>query len=334
VKEAVTGVAERMGLTGEHIENPHRPFVLLYVLAFIYVLVFRVIYDILPPHAETEYYPIEITTTIMVLLSIAVSYLIYLENRGPRPASHDDSVVGDQAGDDQAGEDPVGGGISQKETGALKQNSDAAGVPEPVMVLGKFRLDRTIILLFFMFYLAENNWLPGREFTIGTAIYGLFGLVVCKYILERLYHSNRTAFFLFVLGIMSMATGASFDAMTDGKLPFKLFDGDDLPFSRTLLEEVPELYASIFFLHSLFLHYLDTTRDHARYPIDRTATSVLLTSAVLCGVGNSFFLEDHGKPIELTRLLIGLFIFSTGALLAYRHFRSYRVPGSGSRPDT
>ena len=298
--------------------RPHLPFVILYVSAFLYILIFRVIFNIVPPHAETEYYPIETMTTMMVLLSIVISYLIFLENRGIRITMRNESSLNESV---------------RKENRLLTQDPISGVDPNAEESEETYQLDRAIIVLFFMFYLGENNWLPGREYIVGTVIYGMIGLVVCKYVLESMYSSNRTVFTLFFLGIILMAAGSFFDAMTDGKLPIKLTETNSVPFSRTLLEEVPEFYASILFLHSLFLRYIDTTRDHTHNPIDPTSATVLITSAVFCGFGNSFFLEDHGHTIPLIRLIMGLLIFSVGVFLTYIYFRYYYEPESISQQE-
>jgi len=295
------------GPRGRH----HLPFVILYVSAFLYVLIFRVIYDIVPQHTETEFYPIEIMTTVMVLLSIIISYIIYLENREKcitlqnGTSTHESVRKGNRL-------------LTQTMMNETEPNAEGRE--------STYKLDRAVIVLFFMYYLAESNWLPGRDYTVGTVMYGIISLVVCKFILESMYSSDRTVFTLFLLGIICIVIGSFFDAMTDGKLPFMLVEGDSVPFSRTLFEEVPELYASILFLHSLFLRYFDITRDHTINPMDIKSASVLITSACFCGIGNSFFLLDRGQAISIIRLAIGLLIISVGVLLPYIYFRYYYAP--------
>ena len=102
-------------------------FVFIYMLVALYIILFRVIYNIVGPN-EPEYYPLEIITTIAVILSIVLSSLIFYENK--------------------------------KQTGEID------------------KLYLVLFIFFIAYYLAENNWLFGREFFIGTVVYAIIAGIV------------------------------------------------------------------------------------------------------------------------------------------------------------
>ena len=69
------GVETIQGLSTEN-----RMFITFYIWITLYILIFRITYDVVGP-AEPEYYPLEIISTIVVVLTLILSALIYYEHR-------------------------------------------------------------------------------------------------------------------------------------------------------------------------------------------------------------------------------------------------------------
>jgi hypothetical protein len=242
-------------------------FIFLYILVAVYIILFRVVYNIVGSN-EPEYYPLEIISTIAVILSIVISYLIFYENRQ------------------------------------------------------KSEIDKIYLLLFVFFiayYLAENNWLCGRESVIGTICYAIFASIVFLLMLYRTYDIEKTIFILFLLGTICLAIGTIIDAIIDDVLPLTL----NLP-NRILYEEISEVYASLLFLHSILILYFHITQEKCRFMLDDIGTSIIITCSIIIGYGNSYLLLDHGAPIRIDRLIIGIILCLTGLFMVLGYFIYYR----------
>jgi hypothetical protein len=242
-------------------------FISIYILVALYVILFRVIYNIVGSN-EPEYYPLEISTTIAVILSIVLSSLIFYENK--------------------------------KQTGEID------------------KLYLILFIFFIAYYLAENNWLFGREFFIGTVAYAIIAGIVFLLILARTYNLEKSVFLIFLLGVICLAIGTIIDGIIDDVIPLTL----DIS-NRTLYEEVPEVYASLFFLHSLLFFYFYTTKEKSWFLLDNVGASIIVICSIIIGYGTSYFLLDHGRPIQLDRLVIGVILYLIGLFLVFGYFVYY-----------
>ncbi|MCK5561580.1 MAG: hypothetical protein KAJ51_13340 [Thermoplasmata archaeon] len=239
-------------------------FILAYILIFVYILIFRLIYNVVGS-GEPEYYPMEVITTIIIILSIVVSYLIYNEH----------------------------------------QNN--TGEHDLVFVL--------LFIFFCAYFLAENNWLFGRENVYGTVGYAIFSGIVFILVLSKTYPINRCVFIIFLLAVICLAIGSMIDAIIDGIIPITFN-----VYNRILYEEISEVYASLFFLHSILLLYLHVTHKKAGFDLDKQGTLIIVTSAIIIGCGNLYLLLDHGQPIQMGRLLIGIILYLFGLFVVIGYF--------------
>jgi len=242
-----------------------RSFIVLLIAAGIYIIIFRVIFDIVGSN-EPEYYPIEIMTTIAVILTTVLAGLIYYEDR--------------------------------------KKHNEA----NPLYM--------GLVIIFFAFFLAENNWLLGREEFIGTIIYSGVTAIIFLFVLRHLYALERNAFWMFFIGMALLGLSIFIDAVTDHNLPISF----DHP-KRLLFEEIPDLYASLFFLYSIFLLYSKITEKEQHFKIDRSGGTVIALSVIVIGYGNSYLLEDHGESIPAFRIAIGLIFYAVGVLILLVYFK-------------
>ena len=137
---------------------------------------------------------------------------------------------------------------------------------------------------------------------------------------------KRPASWLFIAGIVSIAVGTYFDATFEKESlsAFLLVKGDTFSFDRVLFEEVPELYASLFFLYSMFLLYKEVIKKECHYFIARMGGAVIVLGAIIAGVGNSFLLEDHGNTI-VWRVITGIIIYFVGIQIPFQYFKRYPI---------
>jgi len=257
--------------------KPNTLFPMLYIAVALYVVRFRMMENIVGGN-EPEFYPVEIISTIAVMLTVILAYLVYHEAR-----------IRTGEGD---------------------------------------RLYLGLVILFLAYYLGENNWLLVRGFLAGTAMLGALALVVFVPTLRRTYGTCRPAFWMFLAGMITIGVGTFFDATFDNESlsAFEIVKKDTFSFSRSLFEEVPELYASLFFLHAMFRFYQHTTRDRCSFVIGRSGGAVLVTGAIIAGIGNSFFLQDEGTTIW-SRVFIGLIIFPVGVSIPLIYFNYFHRNG-------
>jgi hypothetical protein len=242
-------------------------FISIYIIVAIYIILFRFIYDIVGSD-EPEYYPMEIITTITVIISVVISYLIFYENK--------------------------------------KQTSE---------------IDKVYLLLFIFYiayFLAENNWLSGRESGAGTFCYAIFAGIIFLLMLVRTYNLDRSIFILFLMGTISLAIGSIIDAIIDEVIPLTLNLNN-----RILYEEIPEVYASLFFLHSILMLYIHITQEKCRFMLDDIGASMIIICSIIIGYGNSYLLLDHGAPLRIDRLIIGIILYLTGLFLVCGYFIYY-----------
>ncbi len=214
----------------------------------------------------------EVITTIAIVLSIVLSYLIYYEHR------------------------------------------KTTGEKDSVYIL--------LLIFFSAYFLAENNWLLGREFREGTVVYGIFAIIVFIMALKRTFGLNETVFYLFLIGVVSLGLGTFMDAMNDNLLPFAF-----KPPNRILLEEIPEIFAALFFLHSMLLLYLHIIKDKCWFILDKAGAAIIITAVIIIGYGNTFLLEDHDQPIPFVRVMFGMIICLAGLFIPLLYFLYFRYKG-------
>ena len=245
-----------------------RLFLIFLIAAAIYIVIFRVMFDIVGAN-EPEYYPIEVMTTIAVILTTVLAGLIFYEDR--------------------------------------KKNNKT----DPLYLC--------LVIIFFAFFLAENNWLLGREYFLGTIIYSGVTAILFLFVLKHLFSIERNAFYMFFLGMILLGLSIFIDAVTDHNLPIT-FDNP----KRLLIEEIPDLYASLFFLYSMYLLYSKITEKTRYFHIDRTGGFVVVISAIVLGYGNTYLLEEHDNPIPVIRIMIGLIMYFIGISIPIIYFKYFR----------
>jgi hypothetical protein len=233
--------------------------ILIYLGAFLYIIIFRVLNEIVGS-AEPEYFPIEILTTANVILVMIFIYMIHEEDK-------------------------------------LKIGS-------------KNILYLFLILTFLSYYLAENNWLPERSTKLGIVVYGTLIGMVFLLAIKRIYQLDKRACALLILGIGFIVSGTIVDASSDGNLPITL------GISRIgLIEEVLELYASLFFLHCFSLLYFSSKAPQPIMVKRRLDIAVISLGGLFFGYGNSFFICDHGREPAIEQVMTGLSIVAFGLVM-------------------
>jgi hypothetical protein len=135
----------------------------------------------------------------------------------------------------------------------------------------------------------------------------------------RTYSVDKSIFAIFLLGTICLAIGTIIDAIIDELIPLTL----NLT-NRILYEEIPEVYASLFFLHSILILYFHITQEKSRFELDDIGASIIIICSIIIGYGNSYFLLDHGAPIRIERLIIGLVLCLTGLIIVFGYFLYYR----------
>jgi hypothetical protein len=219
---------------------------------------------------EPEYYPLEIITTIAVILSIILSFLIFYENK--------------------------------------ERN------------LETYNLYLLLLIFFIAYYLAENNWLYGRESAVGTITYAFFAGAVFLFTMMKTYNINKPIFLIFSCGVIFLAVGTIIDAIIDGYIPLTFNMRN-----RILFEEIPEAYASLFFLHSMLLFYFYLTQEKSSFVLDKVGTLIIVFSSIIIGYGNSYFLLEHGNPLDINRMVVGIILYLFGLLLIIGYFMYFHV---------
>ena len=237
----------------------------LYFLILIYILIFRIFSNIITTN-EPEYYPLEIITTIGIVLSIIIIYFIFKEDKLK-----------------------------------IKKNN----IFYPIL-----------LFTFVAYYLAENNWLLGRDALLGIVIYGgVFGLVLL-FGMKYIYLVNKGAGFIFGFGIILLCFGTLADATVDGYVPL------NLGINRIgLIEEVCELYASLLFLHSFLLIYFNGETEFPVLIKNKLDLTNMAVGAAVFGFGNSFLLENHNRPIPMERIFFGLMIIAFALAILIFNFK-------------
>ncbi len=185
-----------------------------------------------------------------------------------------------------------------------------------VLRIGKSNILYPILLVtFFSYYLAENNWLLGRDHLVGVVILGAIIGSVFIVTLLKIYKVSLEAGVIFGLAIFFLAFGTLIDASADGYIPA------DFGINRAgLIEEVFELYASMFILHSLILlHYFSNPQNYLNSKKRRTLAKVFMGASVL-SYGNSLLLYNRGEPVPISRTLTGLFIIVLTLSIFYIYF--------------
>jgi hypothetical protein len=180
----------------------------------------------------------------------------------------------------------------------------------------KDRLYFLMIIIFIAYFLAENNWLLGREYFVGTVIYTCITGIVFLWFLKRLFTLDRLIFLIFLLGLAVLALSTIIDAINDDLLPITF----DHP-RRILFEEIPELFATILILHAMFLLYRLVTRTKCSFKLSQQDAMVFLGSVIILGYGNTYLLEDEGQPIPFYRIIIGLILYLIGVLIPLIYFK-------------
>jgi hypothetical protein len=251
--------------------------IFIYLAAFTYIIIFRVLNEIVGS-AEPEYFPIEILTTANVILVMIFIYLIYEEDK-------------------------------------LKIGS-------------KNILYLFLILTFMAYYLAENNWLPQRSTKLGIVVYGALIGMVFLLAIRRIYRVDRRACAILILGIGFLVSGTIVDASSDGNLPITF------GISRVgLIEEVLELYASLFFLHCFSLLYFSSKAPQPVMVKRRLDIAVISLGGLFFGFGNSFFICDHGREPALEQVMLGLSIVTFGLIMVFMILVNRKLQKSNSTPE-
>ncbi len=173
-----------------------------------------------------------------------------------------------------------------------------------------------LIIVFFAYFLAENNWLLGRESPFGTIAFGMLAFLVFLFTLKRTYGIDTSVFSLLLLGVLFLLSGTLVDAMSDESISVAFSKSDLL-----LLEEIFEVFASLFFLHSMYLLYLHLTRKKRVFQISKNEAYLIVICASVMGYGNSFLLEDVGRPIPIYRIVIGVVLYLVGISILIFHFK-------------
>lgn len=234
---------------------------IIYSLIFIYILVFRIYFNIVGP-GESELFPVEILTTASIISVIVIIYMIFRND---------------------------------------------------ILNIGKSNILYPCLLgTFFAYYLAESNWLPGRDkFLMGLFAYGLVIGLVFIITLKIIYNVDKISFLTFTMGILFLILGTSVDAMNDGV--FVLY----ISLSRPgLLEEALELYGSLFFLHTFILLYFSSNKGIVSTINEWFTIIKIYIGSVIVSYGNSFLLIDREKQ-TLTKISLGIFIVIFGLAVIF-----------------
>jgi hypothetical protein len=256
---------------------PEAIAVIIYSLIFIYILVFRIYFNIVGP-GESELFPVEILTTASIISVIVIIYMIFRND---------------------------------------------------ILNIGKSNILYPCLLgTFFAYYMAESDWLPGRDkFLMGLFAYGLVIGLVFIITLKIIYNVDKRAFLTFTLGILFLILGTSVDAMNDGV--FVLY----ITLSRSgLLEEALELFGSLFFLHTFILLYFSSNKGIVSMINEWSTIIKIYIGSVIVSFGNSFLLIDR-EGQTLTKIFLGIFIiiFGLTMILIILNNGKMRKPFSGLR---
>jgi hypothetical protein len=239
--------------------------IIFYVILLFYILIFRVFSNIIGSN-ESEYYPIEIITTMGVIFSIAIIFLISKENR-------------------------------------LKLEKTYIFYP-------------ILIATFIAFYLAENNWLYGRETLVGVLIFGGIFSLVLVFCLKYIYLAKKEAGLIFGIGIFLLAFGTFIDMAVDGYIPL---DVSILRFGY--IEEICELYAILLFLHSFLMVYFNEETGFPIYIKNRIELTYIAMGSAVFGFGNSLLLMNNGRAPPIERTLLGLMIIGFALVILILNFK-------------
>ncbi len=164
-----------------------------------------------------------------------------------------------------------------------------------------------VAITFCFLFAAENNWLLGRETLPGALIFGIALSLVFFHVLMRFYRNDKLMFGLFFIGVLLLLIGAGFDSLNDELLSI------DIMISTTcLMEEIPELYACLAFLHSIVLLYLHSVNGQPVFPLDNGDRVIIVASAVTISMGSIFLLAVEGEPVPANKLVVGIVILILG----------------------
>jgi hypothetical protein len=248
----------------------------LYIILLGYIMIFRVFSNIIGTN-EPEYYPMEMITTMCIVFSISIIYLISKEDK-----------------------------LDLKD--------------------GKIFYP-LLLVTFGAYYLAENNWLLGRDALVGIIIYGGVSGLVLLFGLKYIYNIKKGAAIVFGLGIFLLCFGTFADATIDGYVNFNL----DLV-RVGLIEEICELFASVLFLHSFLLVYFTTRTRKPIFIKNRYDLSIMAMGAAVVGFGNSFLLESHNQPVPMERIAIGLVIITFALVIILSNIKRLTSFGIAPKP--
>jgi hypothetical protein len=172
-----------------------------------------------------------------------------------------------------------------------------------------------LFVTFILYYLAENNWLLGRDHLVGVLVFGAIIGSVFMFSLFKIYNVNLEAGIIFGTAIIFLVFGTLVDASIDGYIPI------DFGIDRVgLIEEVFELYASMFFLHSfIMLYFYSITQDNLDTIRRRTLIKIFM-GTLLLGFGNSLLLQNRGESDSISRNLLGLLIIGLTLSMFYISF--------------
>jgi hypothetical protein len=172
-----------------------------------------------------------------------------------------------------------------------------------------------LLVTFFTYYLAENNWLLGRDDLTGVVAFGVITGLIFIITLINIYKINLKAGIIFGLGIIFLVIGTIVDASVDGFIPLGVGIGQ-----AGLVEEVFELYASLFFLHSLVLLYFYSNTQDQLMVQNRRALAKTFMGTLVLSYANSLLLYDRQDPVPIQRILSGLLIVAFTLSVIYISF--------------
>lgn len=163
----------------------------------------------------------------------------------------------------------------------------------------------SLLMSFFAYYLAENNWLSGRDNMTGIAVFGAITGLILIITFLKIYRINSKIAIIFGMAITFLALSTIIDASVDGYV--NVISGIGF---MGLIEEVIELYASMFFLHSLILVYTNSNPHTCLKEKNWQPLIRIMMYAVVLSYFNSILLFDHSEQIPFQRLMVGFLMIT------------------------
>ena len=179
----------------------------------------------------------------------------------------------------------------------------------------------TLILLaaivFVAHFFGEGDLLFGRGSLIIELFYGLFTIYVILSLAQRYQGTDRRISILLVLGLVFLIFAFGVDFLHDRGVDVEVFD---IP--GWYLEEIPEFYTAMFFLHASALIYGGLPASGRRYRPRAYHWILLAIFLTTISGGNSmlFYLDTFSDPV--TRAMRGgalMFAGTVATMLTLAH---------------